>query len=97
MEAKPRIPPHQTQQYEQNPSNFYRVDSSAGTVYLALGKDPYFPSWDDVVQLNHFHPGLRAAQLETIRTIAAHCDGVRCDMAMLLNDIFAGIWAPFLA
>src|SRR4029077_13137309 len=41
---------------------------------------------------------MRAAQLDDLRTIASHCDGVRCDMAMLhLNDIFANVWAPFLA
>ena len=40
---------------------------------------------------------MRAAQLADLQTIAGHCDGVRCDMAMLhLNDIFARIWAPFL-
>jgi hypothetical protein len=87
--------PHQV---EQNPSAFYRVDTPAGAKYLALGKDPYFPPWKDVAQLNHFHPGMRAAQLDDLRTIASHCDGVRCDMAMLhLNDIFANVWAPFLA
>ena len=32
---------------------------------------------------------MRAAQIADLRTIANHCDGVRCDMAMLqLNDIF---------
>ena len=41
-------------QYDQNPLAFYQVESSAGVKYLALGKDPYFPPWDDVAQLNHF-------------------------------------------
>jgi hypothetical protein len=83
------------EQYDQNPSAFYQVEASAGVKYLAFGKDPYFPPWDDVAQLNHFQPGLRAAQLDILRTIAAHCDGIRCDMAMLLlNDIFAKVWGP---
>jgi hypothetical protein len=31
--------------------------------------------------------------LDTLLTISAQCDGVRCDMAMLeLNDVFAGTW-----
>ena len=81
------------EQYDQNPSAFYQVEPSAGAKYLAFGKDPYFPPWDDVAQLNHFQPALRAAQLDVLRTIAAHCDGIRCDMAMLLlNDIFAKVW-----
>ena len=86
------------QQYEQSPSSFFRVGTPAGTKYLALGKDPYFPPWKEVAQLNHFNPAMRVAQLADLRTIAEHCDGLRCDMAMLLlNDIFANVWSPFLA
>lgn len=60
---------------------------------IANGRDPYFPPWRDVLQLNAFHAGLRAASIETVREIAAQCDGVRCDMAMLmLNEIFARTW-----
>jgi len=41
---------------------------------------------------------VRAAQLDILRNIAAHCDGIRCDMAMLLlNDIFAKVWGPSIA
>ncbi len=60
-------------------------------------KIPTYPPWQDVAQLNHFNPGLRAAQLADLRTIAAHCDGIRCDMAMLqLNDIFNANWRHLL-
>lgn len=60
---------------------------------FACGRDPYFPAWPDVLQLNAFDPGLRAAALGTICQIAAQCDGVRCDMAMLLlNEVFARTW-----
>jgi hypothetical protein len=65
----------------------------AGNVY-ACGRDPYFPAWRDVVQLNAFDPGLRRAAVDTVASIAAQCDGIRCDMAMLLlNDVFARTWA----
>ena len=61
---------------------------------VALGRDPYFPPWPDVVQLNAFAPELRAAAGETLRAIAEQCDGVRCDMAMLMtNEVFARTWA----
>ena len=64
----------------------------AGTVF-ALGRDPFFPAWPDVLQLNAFHPGLRQAVIETLSEIAEQCDGVRCDMAMLLlNQIFERTW-----
>jgi hypothetical protein len=86
------------QQYTKDPEAFRAIDSPSGTHFLALARDPYFPPWRDCAQLNHFSPALRAAQIEELRTIAGHCDGVRCDMAMLhLSDIFGKIWGPFLA
>ena len=83
--------------FDRDPASFHKTDSARGTVYIALGKDPYFPAWDDVAQLNHFSPEMRAAQLAELEKIAAHCDGVRCDMAMLqLNEIFERIWRPLI-
>src|SRR4029077_1882796 len=35
------------------PASFIELE---GNVY-ACGKDPYFPAWPDVLQLNAFHPG----------------------------------------
>jgi glycosidase len=60
---------------------------------FACGRDPYFPAWPDVLQLNAFQPALRQAVIETLSSIADQCDGVRCDMAMLLLDqVFAHTW-----
>jgi glycosidase len=65
----------------------------AGGKIIANGRDPYFPAWPDVAQLNPFNPNLRQAVIDTVRRIADQCDGIRCDMAMLLlNDIFARTW-----
>lgn len=81
------------QDFEKDPSSFYKIDSVKGLVYIARGRDPYFPAWSDVAQLNHFSPEMRAAQLAGLKKLAGHCDGVRCDMAMLqLNAIFERIW-----
>ncbi len=64
-----------------------------GGVVYACGRDPYFPPWPDVLQLNAFNAGLRKAVTSTIGDIAQQCDGIRCDMAMLfLNKIFARTW-----
>ena len=61
--------------------------------FYACGRDPYFPAWPDVLQLNAFQPALREAVVVTIMDIAAQCDGVRCDMAMLLlNAVFERTW-----
>jgi hypothetical protein len=74
---------------ERDPASFVRV----GDRVLANGRDPYFPAWPDVVQLNAFSPDLRAAVIDTLDDIAAQCDGVRCDMAMLMmNDTFERTW-----
>ena len=66
---------------------------AAGGNVFACGRDPYFPAWPDVLQLNAFHPGLREAVIRTIWEIAQQCDGIRCDMAMLLlNTVFQHTW-----
>lgn len=74
---------------EHDPRSFM----SRGNQVFACGRDPYFPAWPDVLQLNAFDPGLRRAAAETLYNIAAQCDGVRCDMAMLMmNPIFERTW-----
>jgi hypothetical protein len=72
------------------PDAFLAVD---GGLIVARGRDPNFPPWSDVVQLDAFAPGYRAAAIETLLDIAGQADGVRCDMAMLLlDDVFARTW-----
>ena len=72
-----------------DPSSYINLN---GTIF-ACGKDPFFPAWPDVLQLNAFQPGLREAVAATLSKIANQCDGVRCDMAMLLlNSIFERTW-----
>jgi hypothetical protein len=74
---------------KKDPMSFAEI----GGQVFACGRDPYFPAWSDVLQLNAFHPDLRLAVIETITEIAEQCDGIRCDMAMLmLNDIFERTW-----
>lgn len=67
-----------------------------GDIIFACGKDPYYPAWQDVLQVNAFHPQFRKSALETVKYIASRCDGIRCDMAMLLiNDVFERTWGPY--
>jgi hypothetical protein len=74
---------------ERDPATFVDL---GGRVF-AHGRDPYFPAWPDVIQLNAFAPALRAGVVETLLDIADQCDGVRCDMAMLMmDDVFASTW-----
>jgi hypothetical protein len=79
------------------PASFRTMETVDGRVHVACGRDPYFDPWSDVAQLNYFNPETRAAMRGVLREIAAHCDGVRCDMAMLvLNDVFERTWRRVL-
>ena len=78
------------------PQNYRRF----GERLLAYGRDPYFAGWPDTLQLNYGNPALQEALLGELRRIAKQCDGVRCDMAMLvLPEVFQRTWgiatAPF--
>jgi hypothetical protein len=64
----------------------FPVETAAGQRFLAHGKDPYFPGWTDTVQLDYRRPDTREAMAGLLEGIAAKCDGVRCDMAMLLLE-----------
>lgn len=76
----------------------FEQQTSAGPRWLAHGKDPNFPPWSDTVQLDYRRPETRIAMIELLESVARRCDGVRCDMAMLLlNDVFNKTWAHFPA
>jgi hypothetical protein len=68
----------------------------AGRQWIAHGKDPYFSAWADTAQLDYRNAATRAAMTGELTALAAQCDGVRCDMSMLLlNDVFARTWNAF--
>jgi glycosidase len=78
---------------KQAPDEFFEV----GGTMIAYGRDPYFPPWSDVAQLDSFNPSLRQAVIETVHSIAEQCDGMRCDMAMLLlNSVFERTWGRYV-
>ena len=75
------------------PQNYTWVKRQAGDRLLAYGRDPYFPGWPDALQLNYANPALQEAMIGELQKIAGQCDGVRCDMAMLvLPDVFERTW-----
>ncbi len=84
--------------FRKDPSAFFLQETSGEPNLFAHGRDPYFPPWRDTLQLNYFEPSARAALIAELREVSNHCDGVRCDMAMLvLNDIFVRTWSSLLA
>jgi hypothetical protein len=75
------------------PQNYLRVETDHGPRILAHGRDPNYPGWPDTLQLDYANPGLQNARIDELKAIAGKCDGVRCDMAMLLlPDVFQRTW-----
>ena len=75
------------------PQNYIRVRRKRGDLILAHGRDPYFPGWPDTLQLNYGNPATQEAMIGELVKIAGQCDGVRCDMAMLvLPEVFERTW-----
>ncbi len=78
-----------------DPVTFYKPPNSDRV--FAHGKDPFFPAWEDTIQVNYFKPKARKFMIHTLKTLAKRCDGVRCDVAMLmLNDSFEQTWRHVL-
>jgi hypothetical protein len=72
-----------------SPQNWVRH----GARVLAHGRDPYFDGWPDTLQLNYGKAQLQQAMLIELQRIAGQCDGLRCDMAMLLlPEVFQRTW-----
>ena len=75
------------------PQNYARLKSKRPSSILAYGRDPDFPGWTDTYQLDYSNLQLQEAMQAELLQIASLCDGVRCDMAMLvLPDIFERTW-----
>jgi len=75
------------------PQNYTWVKRKGGDLLLAYGRDPYFSGWPDTLQLNYGNPATQEAMIGELLKIAGQCDGVRCDMAMLvLPEVFERTW-----
>ena len=75
------------------PQNYMRVPTKKGPLLLAHGRDPYFDGWPDTLQLNYGKAQLQQAMIGELQRIAGQCDGLRCDMAMLVvPEVFERTW-----
>jgi Alpha amylase, catalytic domain len=78
---------------EKYPQNYTRLKVSDGETIFAYGRDPYFAGWPDTLQLDYSNPSFVNDMLKELLHLAELCDGVRCDMAMLiLPEIFERTW-----
>ena len=79
------------------PENWIRLHTDEGRRVIAHGRDPYFPGWPDTVQLDYANPETQAAMRDVLLDLAGRCDGLRCDMAMLLLPaVFERCWTGWL-
>jgi glycosidase len=75
------------------PHNYTWIKRKPGDLLLAFGRDPYFSGWPDALQLDYSNPAMQQAMTGELLKIAGQCDGVRCDMAMLvLPEVFERTW-----
>ena len=75
------------------PQNYTLVKRLHGDLILAYGRDPYFSGWPDTLQLDYSNPATRQAMINELLRISQQCDGLRCDMAMLvLPEVFEKTW-----
>jgi glycosidase len=80
-------------EFEIYPQNYTRVNRTQGDLILAYGRDPYFAGWPDTLQLDYSNPAVVEAMIKELLRISYQCDGVRCDMAMLiLPEVFERTW-----
>jgi hypothetical protein len=64
-----------------------------GDRVLAHGRDPYLGGWPDTLQLDYREPAVHVAMIDVLLSVAARCDGIRVDMAMLLlPEVFERTW-----
>ena len=94
VDAHPDYFIHGTQDdLDRSPQNYTLVKRNAGDLILAYGRDPYFAGWPDTLQLDYSNPATVEAMSNELLRISNQCDGVRCDMAMLvLPEIFEKTW-----
>jgi glycosidase len=75
------------------PDNYLKIKTGKKEFIFAHGRDPNYPGWPDTLQLDFSNQRLQKAMKEELLSIASKCDGVRCDMAMLLlPDVFEKTW-----
>ena len=80
------------------PGDSFQTKGPDGTRrWIAHGRDPYFPAWTDTAQVFPLSAETRKAVSEELLRIARSCDGLRCDMAMLVqNRVFERTWKAWM-
>lgn len=91
VSERPEVYIHGTDEdLAREPQCYYKT---AAGVVLAHGRDPNFPPWTDTAQVNYAQSAGWEAMKGELLSVAAQCDGIRCDMAMLvLPETMKRVW-----
>lgn len=94
LSTKPEYYVHgQTGDADLYPDIYFTKNSESEEDTIAFGRDPVFTVWRGTAQLNIFSRATQQALTRELHGVARLCDGVRCDMAMLLlRDVFERTW-----
>jgi len=78
---------------QKDPAGYFE----AGGKYFAFGRGLLWEPWEDTAQLNYGDPELRAEMRQILSKIAGMADGVRCDVAMLVEqELLVSTWGSQL-
>lgn len=81
------------EQRNKSPEDFITLNIKGKEYILTHGRDPYSPVWKDTLQLDYRSKSVREFMIKELLKLSKKCDGVRCDMTMLLlSDIFFETW-----
>jgi hypothetical protein len=78
---------------ETEPNDYFTHEAGGASRVFAHGRDPHFRGWTDTAQLDYRRAETRGVMSDVLLALAQRCDGVRCDMAMLVTrEIFLRTW-----
>lgn len=79
-----------------NQNEFISLTIKGKEYLIAHGKEPYSPVWKDTLQLDYRSKNVQDFMIKELLKLSEKCDGVRCDMSMLLlSDIFYNNWKDY--
>ncbi|MCR4417053.1 MAG: alpha-amylase family glycosyl hydrolase [Ignavibacteria bacterium] len=78
------------------PEDYIKINIMGKEYIFAHGREPYSPVWKDTLQLDYRSKSVREFMIKELLKLSKKCDGVRCDMSMLLlSDIFFDNWKDY--
>ena len=84
------------EQKNKKPDDFIVLNVKNKEYIFAHGREPYSPVWKDTVQVDYRSKSVRDFMIKELLKLSKKCDGLRCDMSMLLlSDVFLENWKDF--